>query len=138
MPAGINHPLIGYVSFCAIKFAGYSIAGRMLSKSYQCADRSALLVGGVRTLIGMAAGASYFFAWQWLPVPLHPGLFIWLAGLAPIRILEWWLLLWLFYDRPLKHFAKDWRCAAFGAVWSYVLDLPALVGFIATGGLWVC
>jgi hypothetical protein len=26
----------------------------------------------------------------------------------------------------------------FGTIWSYVLDAPAIAGFIATAGFWVC
>ena len=56
MPAGISHPGLGYATFCAIKFAGYTAAAHFLSMSYD-RDVSAWKVGAVRTLIGMAAGA---------------------------------------------------------------------------------
>ena len=31
MPAGISHPGLGYATFCAIKFAGYTAAAHFLS-----------------------------------------------------------------------------------------------------------
>jgi hypothetical protein len=62
MPAGISNPVLGYATFCAIKFAGYSAAGHFLSVQYD-RDVSAWKVGAVRTLIGMAAGAAYSGLW---------------------------------------------------------------------------
>jgi hypothetical protein len=32
--------------------------------------------------------------------------YLYLAGLLPVRIAEWWLLIWLFYDRKLRQPAK--------------------------------
>jgi hypothetical protein len=145
MPAGISNPGLGYTTFCAIKFAGYTAAAHFLSVSYNRDDLASWKVGGVRTLIGMAAGAAYYGLWTLIPRMTHPtaGLFdgfpyLYLAGLLPVRIAEWWLLIWLFYDRKLRQPAKGWRMVGFGTIWSYVLDAPAIAGFIATAGFWVC
>lgn len=135
MPAGVHNPVIGYLGFCAVKFAGYSFAAKLLSDSYRRSDRNPFAVGGVRTLIGMAAGAAYYGVWQLIT---DPGGIAYLIGLVPVRVAEWGFLLWLFYDHRLQQREKDWRCIAFGTVWSYVLDVPALFGFVVTGGLWVC
>ena len=123
MPAGISHPGLGYATFCAIKFAGYTAAAHFLSMSYNRDDLASWKVGGVRTLIGMAAGAAYYGLWTLM---------------LPVRIAEWWLLIWLFYDRALRQPAKGWRMVGLGTIWSYVLDAPAIAGFIATAGFWVC
>jgi hypothetical protein len=141
MPGGISTPGFGYATFCAIKFAGYTAAGHFLSMQYD-RDLSSWKVGAVRTVIGMVAGAGYFGLW-WMIDPRFPGasdsfLLPYLAGLLPIRIAEWWLLIWLFYDRELRQIARDWRMVALGTIWSYVLDAPAIAGFIATAGFWVC
>ena len=138
MPAGISNPVIGYLGFCAVKFAGYSLAARFLSRSYQRPDHNAFVVGGVRTLIGMAAGAVYYAIWRLIPHAEVAGGIGYLAGLLPVRIAEWWLLVWLFYDRPLQQRAKDWRTVLLATVWSYALDVPAVIGFFVTGGVWVC
>jgi hypothetical protein len=144
MPVGISTPGLGYATFCAIKFAGYTAAGHFLSMQYD-RDVSAWKVGAVRTLIGMAAGAAYFGLWHLIDphafrVRSTPDNFpaLYLAGLLPVRIAEWWLLIWLFYDRALRQIAKGWRMVALGTIWSYVLDAPAIAGFIATAGFWVC
>lgn len=139
MPGGISNPALGYASFCAVKFAGYTLAAHVIAKSYGRGDVSIWRVGAVRTLIGMAAGAAYFGAWHAMGKPLGGDLtFLYLAGLLPIRIAEWWLLIWLFYDRALAEREAGWWMVALGTVWSYILDAPAIVGFIATAGVWVC
>jgi len=145
MPAGISTPGLGYATFCAIKFAGYTAAAHFLSMSYKRADLASWKVGAVRTLIGMAAGAAYFGLWTLVqrsghaPGGIHGGFpLLYLAGLLPVRIAEWWLLIWLFYDRKLREPAKGWRMVWLGTIWSYVLDAPAITGFIATAGFWVC
>jgi hypothetical protein len=138
---GISNPILGYSSFCAVKFVGYTGAAYVLSRSYH-RDVSAWKVGAVRTLIGMVAGAGYFLLWYLFDKhALDTGEafpYRYLAGLLPIRIGEWWLLIWLFYDRELRQIAKDWRMVGIGTVWSYVLDTPAVLGFFATAGVWVC
>src|ERR1043166_4612210 len=101
MPGGIANPVVGYATFTAIKFAGYSLAAGMMSHVYERQGRDPFRVGATRTLIGMAAGAAYFgimlFA---MPLTNVPALVLFPAGLFPVRILEWWLLVWLFFDRP--------------------------------------
>jgi len=142
MPGGISHPGVGYATFCAIKFAGYSAAASFLSMQYD-RDVSAWKAGAVRTLIGMVAGAAYFGVWRLID-PRHLGMggsdipWTYLLGLVPVRVAEWWFLIWLFYDRELRQIAKDWRMVGLGTVWSYVLDAPAIFGFLATAGVWIC
>lgn len=146
MPAGFTNPALGYASFCVVKFAGYSLFARYISRSYGRPDIGALGVGATRTLIGMAAGAAYFGVWMLAQnsyvrppnAPFHGFPYLYLAGLLPVRIAEWWLLIWLFYDRKLKEPAKGWRTVALGTIWSYILDAPAIAGFFATAGFWVC
>ncbi len=138
MPTGIGNPVLGYLGFCAVKFAGYSVAARLISDSYGGTDRSCLVVGGVRTLIGMAVGAAYYAAWRFIPGGQEAASHGYVGGLVPFRIVEWWLLIWLFYDRPLQQIPKGWRTVGLATVWSFVLDVPALFGFFVTGGVWIC
>jgi hypothetical protein len=137
MPAGVSNPVIGYLGFCAVKFAGYSLAAHFISRSYERAGHNTFAVGGARTLIGMVAGAAYFGVWQAIPGAEAGGVG-YMGGLIPVRLAEWWLLLWLFYDRELQQRAKAWRIVAWATLWSYVLDVPALIGFFVTGGVWIC
>ena len=145
MPAGFTNPVIGYAGFCVVKFAGYSLAARYISQSYGRADIAAWRVGGIRTLIGMMAGAAYFGLWMVAenshvrpPNQTSPFPYLYLIGLLPVRVAEWWLLIWIFYDRYLDQRAKGWRTVALATTWSYALDAPATAGFFATAGFWIC
>ena len=137
---GTHNPAVGYAAFCAVKFAGYSLAAGLISRAYADRRRSAFLIGGTRTLIGMAAGAAYFVI-----ASMFTGFFhgvgapiAYLAGLLPVRLIEWWFLIWLFYDRPLQKKKLGWTVVVSGTVWSYICDIPAIAGFLATGGFSVC
>jgi hypothetical protein len=134
MPASIPHPVAGYIAFVAVKFVGYSIAARFISRAYN-SDRNAYLVGATRTAIGMAAGALYYYFAQG---SLSSGAFPYLAGLAPIRLVEWWLLIFLYYDRRFHQTPRGWNVCVFGTLWSYLWDLPAIFGFYYIGGVWAC
>jgi hypothetical protein len=139
MPGGATHPAVGYLVFGAIKFAGYSLAARFISRRYGRTDRNPFAVGGVRTLVGMVAGAFYFGLLAILPQKaVMAGGLVFLTGLLPLRIAEWWLLLWLFYDRRLEQPGIGWRVVAVATAWSFVLDVPAIAGMFFTGGFWIC
>jgi hypothetical protein len=146
VPAGLSNPAVGYAAFSAIKFAGYTIAAHYISRSYDRSDLAAWRVGATRTLIGMTAGALYFGLWIVVRIPFPQLLnttgeafpFLYLAGLLPVRLLEWWLLIWIFYDRALIERAKGLRTVALGTAWSCLLDIPAVAGLITIGGFWVC
>jgi hypothetical protein len=48
MPAGIEHPVLGYLSFVGVKFVGYSLAARAILWSYARNDLNSIMVGGTR------------------------------------------------------------------------------------------
>ena len=138
MPGGIQNPQVGYVAFCAVKFAGYSVAAHWMSLYFKANDRNLFVVGGIRTLIGMGAGAMYYGAMRcFVENPLSTGSGF-ILGLAPIRIIEWTLLIWLFYKRNRLDERKTFGVVIAATVWSYVLDIPAIIGFIFSAGVWIC
>ena len=53
-----------------------------------------------------------------------------LAALVPIRFLEWGVILFFFYDRGLKQPIKGTLLACAGILWSFLLDLPAILGLV--------
>ena len=138
MPGGFDNPVQGYLAFGAVKLAGYSLAAWRLNRSYPEAGANFGAVGLTRTVIGMAFGSV--LGLLALPLVLVGGLgiIVYYLGLIPVRLMEWWIVILLFYDRRAETRAKDWRYAGLGTAWSYALDIPALIGFFATGGLWIC
>jgi len=138
VPAGIESPVIGYVTFCAVKLIGYSLAARMIALRYKRPDQSALVIGSVRTLIGMVAGAAYFSIWSVIPFAAAAGGIGYLAGLIPVRIAEWKFLLKLYFGREGRDIPRTRQIIWLATVWSYILDIPAIMGFVVTGGVWIC
>jgi len=141
--SGVSNPVLGYCAFCAVKLVGYSIAGAYLNQAYKRPQRMALVVGGTRTLIGMGAGAAYYAVWRFGIFYLFGdregvGAAAYLGGLIPVRFGEWWLLLWMFYDRRLEQPGTGWRNVILATMWSFLLDVPAALGFCVTGGISVC
>lgn len=129
----IANPITGGLIFVAIKFFGYSFAARLISQHYSAVGLNRFKVGGARTLIGVIFGTIYFY----LASVVFPGVLV-LLGLIPIRIVEWTLLICWFYDRELKDWTRLRDVIVLGTIWSFMLDLPALLGFCAVAAFWVC
>jgi len=139
MPGGMSDPIAGYATFAVVKLAGYSVAGYVLGKAYSQPRANAAVSGLTRTVIGLVVGAAYGSAMALLATQVGAaGLVIFLVGLVPVRLGEWRVLLWLYYDRALAERRKDWGWATAGTAWSFVLDVPALFGAIVTAGVWIC
>ena len=135
MPAG-PAPL-GLMYFAAVKLAGYTAAAVLLRRRYPESTAAPWMVGGVRTLIGLGAGFGAVFVATRLGI-LRSELGFYLL-LAPLRMCEWLLLLRLFFNRPHWKWGQSLMTAGVGTVWSYALDLPALLAvFALPGGAWIC
>lgn len=96
MPGGLSNPVQGYLTFSAVKLAGYSLAGWYLNRRYPDSTVNFALVGITRTAIGLAFGAALGL----LAFPLILldgfGIFVYIFGLIPIRLVEWWIVIRLF------------------------------------------
>ena len=140
MPGGISDPVVGYASFAVVKFAGYCAGAYALGRAYPRPKANAAVAGLTRTVIGLVVGAAYASAVALLLAEPLGGavLLVFLAGLVPVRLGEWWLLIWLYYDRELTELRKGWAWATAGTGWSFALDIPAIVGAVATSGFWIC
>jgi len=133
---------LGFAAFAAVKFGGYVIAGIALKKLYPSVVAGAAKIAAVRTglgillgpafLIGIAALAAQF---QWNPdSELVPYLV-----LLSLRILIWALVIWIFLRRTQESRAYFWVNAGAGALWSSLLDVPAVVLLaIAPGRIPIC
>jgi hypothetical protein len=140
VPGGISDPVAGYATFAIVKFVGYCAAAFALGRAYPRPTANAALAGLTRTIIGLVVGVAYGTVVGLLLVEYvgAAALAVFLVGLIPVRLAEWWLLIWLYYDRQLANARKGWWFSGAGTAWSFVLDVPALVGAIATAGMWIC
>jgi hypothetical protein len=146
MAADVERPGLGFATFALLKVAGYTaFCHLVLSKRYGPPTKPVVVVGLARTGIGVAAGALYtalFGAAGFVMDTVAGGrgalVPVFLLGLVPVRILEWRLLIWLFYDRQnaKPHLLK--RAITHGIAASFALDVPTITGLITAGGLWIC
>ena len=138
MPGGVKNQIIGYSVFAAIKFAGYSLAAKWLNRRFN-SNKNIFIVGAARLLIGMVFGVGVWGVALGLAQVGAGGVmpFAYVLLLFPVRMLEWHLLLKWFYKHAYSA-GPDYKLLALGALWSYVLDVPAVIGAIATSGLWIC
>ncbi len=130
MHIGGTNSVLGYAIFCGIKLAGYMAAFRVIDSIYEAKPRRFLLAGVSRTLLGMGTGALLYLFMQESPV--HP----WLM-LLPVRLAEWWLMIWVFYARKETK-RNAWLLVFLATIWSYMLDIPAALGFFMEGGFGIC
>ena len=135
MAAGAE--ILGVVYFAAVKLAGYTAAASFLKRRYALPGVNAWVAGGVRTVIGLVVGViAVFFASQLDIFRSTPTFFV---LLVPTRIAEWLLLLWLFFERPNWSWSRALTWASLGTVWSFILDVPAIISaFALPGGMWIC
>jgi hypothetical protein len=133
---------LGFVYFSAVKLVGYTAAAWYFKSDYKKHDSSVWKIGAARTALGIAAGVSYGAAWWLLARWFHrfESWDLWyLALLIPIRIGEWALILWLFFERGSAGRSHLTRNVFLGTVWSYVLDaIGVFAAFVVPGGAWIC
>ena len=128
---------LGLVYFAAVKLVGYTAAASFIKTRISGSSASPWLVGGVRTVIGLAAGIGAAYVASQLGILRSEVGFY--ALLAPIRICEWLIVLGLFFRRPDWDWPRSLKLAALGTLWSYVLDIPAIMAvFVIPGGAWIC
>ena len=135
MPAG---PMpLGLVYFAAIKMTGYTIAGYQLKRLYQVEAPNPFRFGAARTVLGIVAGVSFGFLTATLNI--RQSELVYYLTLAPIRFAEWSFIIWYFFDRTWSQPSRLARYSLFGSLWSFLLDVPAILAvFVLPGGIWIC
>jgi hypothetical protein len=135
MPGG---PLpLGLVYFAGVKLAGYTISGHCFNRLMHATRPRPWVFGAARTALGLAAGIAFGTAAS--NVGLTRSELVYYLALAPVRMGEWLLILWLFYGKRGLHGGRLSKYAAGGSAWSYLLDVPAILAvFVIPGGAWVC
>lgn len=136
---------VAFATFAGVKAVGYCGAAYLLSRAYRLDWNflKQLGVGLARTGIGIVVGVTYGVFWMFLGGAMRllepSSTVLYFVLLAPLRMGEWYLLLWLFFDRPRRDGIRMWKYAGYGTGWSYVLDAFAVgAAIVVPGGIWVC
>jgi len=133
---------LGFAAFAAVKFGGYWIAGLALRRLYPSIVAGPPKIAAVRTGIGILLGPPFVVGLALLAD--HMGrasrsnlpLYLMLFG---VRVLIWALVIWIFLRKTGELRRNLWVGAGAGAVWSSVLDLPAVFLLaIAPGRIPIC
>ena len=136
MPGGpVFDSTQSYIVFAAVKFVGYTISTLFFNGRFSDVRANPFLFGVTRTLLGMLLGAAAGLLGL---IALELAFVVFLLGLIPFRIFEWYITLRLVYGKSATFKDSVAAMTALGLVWSFVLDVPAIIGFIATGGFWIC
>ena len=97
-----------------------------------------VLVGLTRMLLGLGFGTALaLLSFPFIFVG-GVGFFVYLLGLIPVRLLEWYIIIKGFYgpaEVPTNSLKKP---LLLGVLASFILDVPALIGLFAAGGFWIC
>jgi hypothetical protein len=138
MPGGFSEPS-GLLAFPAIKAVGYSAFAIYLNKAFPNNPRNVVIVGISRMLLGLAFGTALAFLSFPFVFVYGLGFVVYLIGLVPVRILEWWIIIKGFYgfERPLE-WAELKKPILFGVITSFLLDVPALTGLVYAASFWIC
>jgi hypothetical protein len=136
----------GFLYFAGVKFLGYSgyahfLRSKLFDDNASGGMSRTFEIGGARTAIGIAAGLTYG------GLSMTTGLFghgdmaslAYLLGLLPVRVGEWWLLLWFFFRNKTRDRLKTSQGIGGGILVSYALDAIGIAAaFVLPGGFWVC
>ena len=139
MPFSFDDPVLGFATFATVKLAGYTAFCHFrLGRIFPERKANPILAGGTRTLLGVGFGLAYAAIVALVGSALQSGAIVpfALVGLVPVRLLEWWILLRLFY-------VQDWKRDYRGELWygvavSFLLDFPSWIGLVVLGKTVIC
>lgn len=144
MPMGPG--LAGLAYFTGVKLAGYTgyayfLRDKLFDDQANGGVGRTFKIGGTRTGIGLAAGVAYGALVMTTGIFVSgdsPGLF-YMLGLLPVRLAEWWFLLWLFFRHKMGDRTQTAWGIGLGTVVSYLLDAVGIgAALVLPGGVWVC
>lgn len=128
--------LVGSLCYFLLKFLCYSGYAKYLNHLYK-KPNNIWKVGIARTLLGVVIGALLnTLLLGALHIQLGAGRSplggrdsdIYFLLLTTIRIGEWLLIVWYFYDRELYISFKLAKAVLFGTLVSYLIDIPMMLG----------
>jgi hypothetical protein len=59
-------------------------------------------------------------------------------SIIPIRIIEWFLIIFIFFDKKISMNGENWEIVYKGVIFSFVLDIPAIIGYLSLGDICIC
>jgi hypothetical protein len=138
--------LPGLAAFAAVKFGGYCLAGVALKKLQPTVTASVAKIAGARTGLGILIGPPVMLVLGLAVAAVFPqpsqarfGNFEIYVLMYVLRIFIWALVIHLFTKEMDLSKSKLWTCAALGAVWSCLLDLPGVgLAVVAPGKIPIC
>lgn len=131
-------PLLGSLVYFFFKFLCYSAYAKYLNHLYAKMP-SIWKVGLFRAILGLVIGALLNFVLLGaLHIQVSSGRApiggrdtdIYFLLLTTIRVGEWLLTVWYFYDRELYISLKLFKAVLFGTLVSYFVDIPIMLGLI--------
>lgn len=132
----------GFAAFAVVKFAGYIGAGLVLRKLYPSILAGAAKIAAVRTGLGIVLGPLLLLGFAFLADVYrwnNDSELLWYLVLFCVRVLVWVLVIWIFIRKTGEARKYLWVNAGVGAIWSCLLDLPALFLLaIAPGRIPIC
>ena len=135
MPFGPN-PGVSLLAYATVKLVGYTFFGKKLNQWYDKTKPRPLVFGVARTLLGIVVGIGSLFLLRGLASNQES---LFLIFLVPIRFFEWFLILYLFFERNNFSFKRISRFSMKGILFSFALDIPVIFSvFVIPGGVWIC
>jgi hypothetical protein len=126
--------LLGTMLYACIKISGYTFFARYLNRLFAC-PHSIWKIGFIRTLLGVVLGLAHnafflsFFKVTMGRAPLGgEDTLLYFIVLVLLRVFEWWLIIYWFYDRTLQRKNSMIKAIVLGILWSFILDIPLLAG----------
>ncbi|HEX7287452.1 MAG TPA: hypothetical protein VF532_14795 [Candidatus Angelobacter sp.] len=144
MPAGPAPA--GFFYFTGVKFLGYTgyaylLRDKLFDDMASGGMGRTFKIGGTRTAIGVAAGLAYGALTLFTHVFGNgdKAVVFYFLGLLPVRVAEWWLLLWLFFRAKMLDRPTTALGISLGTGVSYLLDAIGIAAaLVLPGGIWVC
>ncbi len=131
---GISAVILGTIIYASIKVAGYSFFAKYLNALFN-KQQNIWKVGLTRTVLGVALGLAHnalFFTFFDISMGRSPiggdGTPLYFLFLVLLRIIEWGLIIYWFYDKPFKNKTKTFKAITLGILCSFILDIPMLMG----------
>jgi hypothetical protein len=131
-----GNPTISLLAYTTVKLAGYSFFGKKLNQWYNKTRPRPIVFGAARTLLGIVVGIGSLFLLSGLTSNREA---LFLILLIPIRFFEWFLMLYLFFERNNFSIKRISRFSTQGIFFSFALDIPVIFSvFVIPGGVWIC